>query len=121
MVDMVVGFTTTCTISAYHHKSCDFKPGSWCCVHDTTLCDKSLSVTCDRGLFFLDFFIYKNDRHDITDILLNVVLDTINQPTNHVILVKKREHLSQISPQIYHVDQHLCRKQSEFLYESMHY
>jgi hypothetical protein len=23
---MVVGFTTTCEISAYHHKSCEFEP-----------------------------------------------------------------------------------------------
>jgi len=25
---MVVGFTTTCTISAYHHYSCEFKSHS---------------------------------------------------------------------------------------------
>jgi hypothetical protein len=38
-VCMVVGFTTTCTISAYHH-SFEFKPCSWQGVLDTTLCDK---------------------------------------------------------------------------------
>ena len=37
---MVVGFTTTCAISAYHHKRCEFKSQSWQGVHDTTLCDK---------------------------------------------------------------------------------
>ena len=26
---MVVGFTTTCAISAYHHWSCEFEPRSW--------------------------------------------------------------------------------------------
>ena len=26
---MVVGFTTTCTISAYHHKYCGFESRSW--------------------------------------------------------------------------------------------
>ena len=37
---MVVGFTTTCAISAYHHLSCEFEPRSWRGVVDTTLCDK---------------------------------------------------------------------------------
>jgi hypothetical protein len=26
---MVVGFTTTCAISAYHHQACDFESCSW--------------------------------------------------------------------------------------------
>jgi hypothetical protein len=33
---MVVGFTTTCTISAYHHKSCEFEPRLRQGVLDTT-------------------------------------------------------------------------------------
>ena len=37
---MVVGFITTCAISAYHHSSCKFEPRSWRGVLDTTLCDK---------------------------------------------------------------------------------
>ena len=37
---MVVGFTTTCAVSAYHHQSCEFQPRSWRGVLDTTLCDK---------------------------------------------------------------------------------
>ena len=36
---MVVGFTTICAISAYHHWSCEFEPRSWWGVLDTTLCD----------------------------------------------------------------------------------
>ena len=34
---MLVGFTTTYTISAYHHRSCEFESQG---VLDTTLCDK---------------------------------------------------------------------------------
>ena len=37
---MVVGFTTTCAISAYHNQSFDFESHSWRGVLDTTLCDK---------------------------------------------------------------------------------
>ena len=39
---MVVGFMSTCAISAYHHKSCEFGPGSWRGVLNTctTLCDQ---------------------------------------------------------------------------------
>jgi len=37
---MVVGFTTTYAISAYHHSSCEFESGSCRGVLDTTLCDK---------------------------------------------------------------------------------
>ena len=37
---MVVGFTTTCAISAYHNLSCEFQTRSWRGVRNTTLCDK---------------------------------------------------------------------------------
>ena len=37
---MVVGFTTTCAISTYHHKCCEFEPRSWRGVLNTTLLDK---------------------------------------------------------------------------------
>jgi len=39
---MVVGhgFTTTCAISVYHHKSCEFESRSWWGVLDTILCNK---------------------------------------------------------------------------------
>jgi hypothetical protein len=39
---MVVGFTTTYPISVYHHYRCEFVPGSWRGVLDTTLCDTIL-------------------------------------------------------------------------------
>ena len=38
----------------------------------------NLSVTCTRSVVFST---NKTDRHDITEILLNVVLNTINQTT----------------------------------------
>ena len=37
---MVVGFTTTCAISAYHHYSCEFESHLWRGVLETTLCDQ---------------------------------------------------------------------------------
>jgi hypothetical protein len=37
---MMVGFTTICAISAYHHQSCEFEPRTWRDVLDTILCDK---------------------------------------------------------------------------------
>jgi len=49
---MVVGFITTYAISAYHHYGCDVEFCSWQGVLDTTLCDKSLSVTCGRSEVF---------------------------------------------------------------------
>ena len=49
---------------------------------DTTLCDKVLSVTCDRLVVFPDAPVSstnKTDCHDIAEILLKVVLNNINQ------------------------------------------
>ena len=37
---VVVGLTTTCAISVYHHLSCEFESFSWRGVLDTTLCYK---------------------------------------------------------------------------------
>ena len=37
---MVVGFTTKCAISAYHHYRCEFELRSSRGVLDTPLCDK---------------------------------------------------------------------------------
>jgi hypothetical protein len=72
---MVVEFTTTCAISAYYHKSCEFEPRSWQGVLDTTLCDKvcqwfspGTSVSSTN----------KTDCHQITEILLKVALNIIN-------------------------------------------
>jgi len=37
---MVVRFTTTYAISAYHHQRCEFEFRSWWGVLDTALCDR---------------------------------------------------------------------------------
>ena len=37
---MIVGFTSTCVISAYHHQRCEFELSSWRDALDTTLCDR---------------------------------------------------------------------------------
>ena len=79
---MVVGFTTTCAISAYHHESCDFEPRSWRGVLDRTLCDKvcqwlATGRWLSRGT--LVSATNKTDLHDITAILLKVTLNTMNQ------------------------------------------
>ena len=79
---MVVGFTTACAIIAYHHLSCEFEPRSWRGVLDTTLCDKVYQWLATSQWFSQGTPIFstnKNDCHDITEILLKVALNTINQ------------------------------------------
>jgi hypothetical protein len=66
---MLVGFTTTCAFSDYHHLSCEFESLSWRGVLDTILCDEGTLVSSTN----------KTDRHDIAEILLKVALNTINQ------------------------------------------
>ena len=75
---MVVWFSTTCAISAYHHSSCEFEPRSWWGVLDTTLCDKVCQWLATGLWFSLVSSTNKTDRHDITEILLKVALNTIN-------------------------------------------
>jgi hypothetical protein len=48
---IVVGFTTTCAISAYHNLSCEFEPRSWRSVPNTTSCDKFVSDLRQVGGF----------------------------------------------------------------------
>ena len=56
-------------------------------VLDTTLCDKVCQWLATAGLWFSlgtpVSSLNKTDCHDITEILLKVVLNTINQPTIH--------------------------------------
>ena len=83
---MVVGFTTTCAISAYHHYKCEFEPRSWRGVLDTTLCDKVCQWLATGWWFYPGTPVSstnKTDSHDITEILLKVPLNTIN-PCNGV-------------------------------------
>ena len=77
-----------CNQCLYHHLSCEFEPRSWRGVLDTTLCDK-VSRWLATGQWFSPgtpvSSTNKTDRHDITEILLNVALNTIN----HKLLIEK--------------------------------
>jgi hypothetical protein len=87
---IVVGFTTTCAISACHHSICEFEPRSWRGVFDTTLCDK----ICQRlatGQWLSPSTLVsstnKTDGHDITEILLKVALKVLD-PNLIIVIVK---------------------------------
>ena len=78
---MVVGFATTCAISAYHRYSCEFEPRSWRGVRDITLCDEVYQCLVTGWWFSPGTTVSSNnktDRHDITELLLKVALSTIN-------------------------------------------
>ena len=77
---MVVGFTTTYAISAYHHWSFEFEFRSLWGVHDTTLCDKVCQWLVAGRWFFpgtQGSSTNKTERHDITEMLLKEALNTI--------------------------------------------
>ena len=90
---MVVGFTITCAISAYHHYHCEFEPRSWQGVLDTTLCDQVCQWLV-KGQWFSPgtpvSSTNKTDCNDITEILLKVVLNTTNQ-TKPMALIQSGE------------------------------
>ena len=71
-----------CCSSSYTHQCCEFKLRSWRGVLDTTLFDKVCQWLA-TGRWFSQCPIVsstnKTDSHDITEILLKVALNTINQ------------------------------------------
>jgi hypothetical protein len=77
---MVVGFTTTCAISAYHQLSCEFESRSWRGILSTTLCDKVCQLLA-AGLWFSPgppvSSTNKTDSYDITEILSKAALNTM--------------------------------------------
>ena len=83
---MVVGFTTTCAVNAYHNWSCEFEPRWWWGVLDTTLCDK-VGQWLATGLWFSPSTPFssnnKTDHHDITEILSksSINLHKLTKPT----------------------------------------
>ena len=86
----VVGFTTTYAIGAYHHLR-------WG-VLDTILCDEDCLVTCDMPVVFSGDPVSSTnnlDRHEITDILVNVALKTTTLTT----LLRSSEFLLLIAQQ----------------------
>ena len=79
---MVVGFTTTCEISAYHHISCEFESRSWLGVLDIALCDKVCQWLATCQWCSPVSSTNKTDHHDINEILLKVSFNIINNQTN---------------------------------------
>jgi hypothetical protein len=77
---MVVGFTTTYAISAYHHWCCEFESRSGRHVQHYVI-----KCVSDRSVVFsgCSSFLHKTDRHDIIEILLKVALNTIKQTNKH--------------------------------------
>jgi hypothetical protein len=72
---MVVKFTTTCAIVAYHHLCCEFEPHAWRGVLDKTLCDKRFSVTCYRWrLWFSLCYVYNSSHNYIGNNIVVVLL-----------------------------------------------
>ena len=70
---MVVGFTITYAISAYHHWCCEFAIRARC----TTVCDKVCQWLAPCRWFSPGTPVsstHKTDRHNITQILLKVAL-----------------------------------------------
>jgi hypothetical protein len=76
---MVVGFTTTYAISAYHHSQLriPLRRG----VLNTTLCNK-VCQWFSPGTPISS--TYKTDHHNIAEILLKVALNTITLTHKHV-------------------------------------
>ena len=91
---MVVGFTTTYAISAYHHKRCEFesRSGEVYSIHHyvTSLCDK-VCQWLTAGRWFSPCILVsstnKADHHDITEIVLKVALNTTKQTTKESCIV----------------------------------
>jgi hypothetical protein len=83
---MVVGFSTSYAISAYHHWSSKFESRTWLGVLDITFGDK-VDQWHAAGLWFspgtLVSFTNKTDSHDIIEILLKVALNTMTLILKH--------------------------------------
>ena len=71
---MVVEFTTTCAIVAYHHLCCEFEPHEWRGVLDKTLCDQVCqSLATD---LWISLGTPISATKVVTEIFLKVVLST---------------------------------------------
>ena len=79
-VRMIVGFTTTYAINAYHHLRCEFESRSCEVYLIQHYVIKFISDLWQVGGFLRVLRFHatkKTDRHNITEILLKVVLNTI--------------------------------------------
>ena len=78
---LAVWFILTFTFIAYYHLSRTFESRWWQGVIDTTLCDRVCQWLATGRWFSLGPPVSSTniaDRHDITEILLKVALNTIN-------------------------------------------
>jgi hypothetical protein len=90
-------------ISLCHAHVVSFKNSSWRSVLDTTLCDNVCQWPGKGQCFVSGTLVYtanKTDHHDITELLLKVVLSTIT-PTlqynislccEHVVIFPQKKH-----------------------------
>ena len=90
---MIVGFTTTCAIGAYHQWSCEFESYSCRGVRNTTLGDKVCQWLSTGQWFYPGTPVSstnKTECHDISEILLKVGSNTIT--------ITLPKHMSSIGP-----------------------
>jgi hypothetical protein len=80
---MVVGFTTTYVIGAYHHLHCEFEP---CSGEVYSIQHYVIKFVNDLGrtVVFSEYSDFLH--HYITEILLKVALNTINHKNLYVVL-----------------------------------
>ena len=78
---MVIGLTTTCVISIYHHWICEFEQRSWRGVHNATICDNVQQWVSPRNPVSST---NKTDLHDIAEIVFNVAVSTITKPVSFI-------------------------------------
>ena len=83
----VVGYTTIYVISTHHHWHCEFESHSGAEYSIQHLCDNVCQWLVTGRWFSLGTPVSstnKTDRHDITEILLTVALNTITHNTNPI-------------------------------------
>jgi hypothetical protein len=102
---LCLGTVVICAITAYHYLSCEFEPCSWRGVLDTTLYDKVCQWPSKSRWFSPGTpvsFTNKTDRNDITEVLLKVALNTINQ-TKPIVFLQQSHMYVLCLPFLFHI------------------
>jgi hypothetical protein len=103
---MVIRFTSTYAIGAYHHWCCEFKSRSG---RDAQHCDKVCQRLATGQWLSQGTPIssnYKTDRYDITEIWLKVALNTIKPNQSTVLQYNRWQDISLICLRGYGVKRH---------------
>ena len=79
---MVVKFTTTYAISAYHHLSCEFKSRLRQIVLDATLCDKVFKWRAQIGGFLLLLLFTPTLKWDANPSIFDIWVSNSNKDVN---------------------------------------